>query len=373
MNCSWCGADVVKKTKAHKYCSTSCRVYAHNERKGKINYIEPTIKRKGINIGESVPIDRPSLPKIMETPQRGYIAAIEAEKKYWLNVYHQADAYTYGWTITLATLGLFSGKKEDTKILAGLGLGFLGYLIDKAGNEKKQLSANDVREHAIKQIKKLELKQKEADQLTEANNNKIRIYKDQGTTKITPIMTTDQYTSYDVQGYVFKDSEYGYFLGNPSKNFTMLLHGAPGSGKTTFSIKFADYFHRNIGKVLYIASEQKGIDYSLQKLIKKYNAKFNIHTDPRCVEDITKEAHNYKLIILDSVQSLNLSSEALREIKEAFKNTAFVFISQVNKDGAFKGSNSYLHDVDIEVKISDGVAELGKNRFTMHKEKFNIF
>ena len=51
MNCEWCGTDVIQKSKKHKFCSTSCRVYAHNERTGKKNFIEPTIKVKSIDVG----------------------------------------------------------------------------------------------------------------------------------------------------------------------------------------------------------------------------------------------------------------------------------------------------------------------------------
>ncbi len=374
MNCEWCGTDVIQKSKKHKFCSTSCRVYAHNERTGKKNFIEPTIKVKSIDVGVNNVSIIENTPKIIETPHRGYIEAIQADKKYWISVYNQSDSNTHFWKVLFATVGYLStDKKGDAKYLNALGLGFIGSLIDKAQNEARQFSINDVRQHAMRQITKLDRKLKDAEQLPARTKNFNIIQKYKGQTKIEAIMSTEKYLAFAVDGYVFKNSKYGYFLGNPSKNFTMLLHGLPGSGKTTFSIQFADYFHKNFGKVLYVASEQKGINYSLQKLIQKNNAEFDIHTDPKNIDDIKKVISGYKLVILDSIQSLELTPDGLRDLRDTFKDIAFVCVSQVNKDGAFKGSNSYLHDVDIEVKTNAGKAELGKNRFAMHKEMFEIF
>lgn len=50
-----------------------------------------------------------------------------------------------------------------------------------------------------------------------------------------------------------------------------------------------------------------------------------------------------------------------------------LIIIQVNKQGAFVGSNSILHEVDVEIKVEDGFAVTGKNRFGISGSGYNIF
>ena len=56
-------------------------------------------------------------------------------------------------------------------------------------------------------------------------------------------------------------------FGEPEKNFTMVLYGDPGNGKTEFAVKFTKYL-TNFGRVAYCSYEQ-GISKSLQDAFKR--------------------------------------------------------------------------------------------------------
>ena len=164
--------------------------------------------------------------------------------------------------------------------------------------------------------------------------------------------------------------EYDYLFGMPSRDFYMVIHGLPGNGKTSFAVKFSQYFHKHHGKVLYLASEQSGIDLSLQDILKKNKATFSIHTNPRQLteEHLLAAFKNYDLIILDSATDLGFYPSEVKKLQEQ-SGKALISILQSTKDGGFKGSQEWLHDVDISLKISNYEAVLEKTRFKTSNRK----
>lgn len=368
MECNWCKKNIIQKSSRHKFCSTSCRVYAHNSKHNKPNFIEPAIKRHPESIRSSISNNKPLIGNTQSLDKNDYLKALEAERQYWVNVYNQAENTNSSfWTVVGICIGLY---QKENKLIASTLLGFVGHEIDKAFREKRKVDNVFLMQKAIDKIKGLDKKISDSRSPKPLEAEGYTINK----TANKLIINAKEYTQYETKGLNFSNSKWGYYFGSPSDNFKMLLYGAPGSGKTTLAVKFSEYFQKNFGNVIYLASEQSGIDYSLQKLLKRENASFNVHTNPNKDNNIESIIKNYKLVVFDSVQSLKLTPERIKQISEKNPNTAFILVSQVNKDGAFKGSNSFLHDVDIEVCVDGGKAEIGKNRFlSPHKEKMEIF
>ena len=165
-------------------------------------------------------------------------------------------------------------------------------------------------------------------------------------------------------------AEYDYLFGMPSRDFYMTIHGLPGNGKTSFAVKFAQYFNQQHGRVLYLASEQNGIDLAFQEILKKYKASFQIHTDPKqLTEDHLLTAFkSYDLIILDSATNLGFYPNQIKSLQEQ-SGKAVISILQSTKDGKFKGSQEWLHDVDISLKVDNFEVILEKSRFQTSKKK----
>lgn len=172
------------------------------------------------------------------------------------------------------------------------------------------------------------------------------------------------------------DERWGEFIGNPSTNFHCVVHGLSGHGKSTFCIMFAKYLADNHGTVLYISGEE-GISKTLQDkfLINECTAE-NLHVvDVKRYEDIMKYVPRkvYNFIFIDSLNTMKIDATKLKSIKEIFKASALITISQATKDGNMRGSYEIVHDADIAIKVEEGLATTIKNRFKHNGKVFSVF
>jgi hypothetical protein len=163
------------------------------------------------------------------------------------------------------------------------------------------------------------------------------------------------------------------FFGNPSVNFHCIIHGMPGEGKSTFAIQFAKYLAENIGRVIYISGEEGFTKTFKDKFlnndsISKYLDVADLRTFEDIIRNILPEVYNF--IFIDSLDNMRIDAGKLKKIRERYKNSALITISQSTKDGKIKGSNELVHDCDISVSVENGIAKTNKNRF---KEKWMTF
>jgi hypothetical protein len=166
------------------------------------------------------------------------------------------------------------------------------------------------------------------------------------------------------------------FFGFPSKVFHCIVHGLSGQGKSTFAIQFAKYLADNHGKVLYLSGEE-GFNMTFRdKLINNDAYSVNLTAaDARRFEDVEDEIKRggYRFVFIDSLDTMKIGPDMLRQIKQTFKNIGLITISQATKGGDIRGSYEIVHDSDIVVKVTEGIAETTKNRFYGIDKKFNVF
>lgn len=153
-------------------------------------------------------------------------------------------------------------------------------------------------------------------------------------------------------------------IGDPSPNFTVQIFGKPKMGKSYLSIDFAGHLARYHGKVLYVAVEE-GLDFTLQK---KLNEKDVKHPNLFVASVLPREITTYDFIFLDSVNKLGLNPEDLIELKKKYPTKSFVFIFQTTKEGSFRGSNIFQHDVDVVVEVPTKGRAIGMGRFSQGGE-----
>lgn len=171
-------------------------------------------------------------------------------------------------------------------------------------------------------------------------------------------------------GYPYKE-----MLGDISKTFVLFLHGGPGSGKTTFLLKFANDLAISKGKVLYVSSEEFG-SVTLVKKLKEMMGKeeedeFELPDNLYFAKGLT-DLTDYQFVILDSVNDLGLEIEDFKELKTIYPDTAFILILQNTKAGDYRGGKEWEHEVDIAGVVDNGIIDIFKNRFGVYS-KYDFF
>ncbi len=166
---------------------------------------------------------------------------------------------------------------------------------------------------------------------------------------------------FDTIGFMGKWKE---LIGDPSEGFTAMVFGKPKMGKSYFSIDWAGYLARNHGKTLYVAKEEM-LDKTLQLKIREKKVEHpELFFSDYLIEDLTP----YQYIFLDSVTSLKLTPEDLRALENSNPGKSFIYVFQVNKAGSARGTNEFLHNVDIVVEIPERGKAVQFGRFNQGGE-----
>jgi len=172
------------------------------------------------------------------------------------------------------------------------------------------------------------------------------------------------------------DGIFGEFLGNSvNYNFTALVYGSPGGGKSHFATYLAKYIEQ-AGKVLYVLAEEQ-ITPHVKERISKYSTQNTDYKVTRKESDVIAllKTGNYKFVVIDSINGMvnyNNHLSFVTKLKE-LGLYGIIILNQVNKNGQFTGKQEVLHEVDIEIIVEDGVAMTAKNRFNLNNKSLNIF
>jgi len=153
-------------------------------------------------------------------------------------------------------------------------------------------------------------------------------------------------------------------IGDPTTNFTAMVFGKPKTGKSFLCVDFAGYLARNHGKVLYVAKEE-GLDKTLQD---KLNDKDVKHSNLFVASELPTNLYMYDFIFLDSVNKLGLTPTDLNKIKASYPEKSFIYIFQTTKSGAFRGANTFQHDVDSVIEVPERGRAVQYGRFNQGGE-----
>jgi len=194
-----------------------------------------------------------------------------------------------------------------------------------------------------------------------ANEVKKRIEKPSRTKKNTVINST-QLANLKFE-HLGLTGKFRTVLGNVTIPFSMMIYGAPGSGKSTFNILFAKYLADELNKkVLYIASEEGKQSATIKEKFERLNA---MHPNIDLAESMAVNLNKYDIIFVDCVDDLQLSPDEIKNIldKHTKNKKSFIFVFRATKDGSFRGSLTYEHLMDISIQMQEGKTVNKKNRF----------
>ncbi|MBR6250098.1 MAG: AAA family ATPase [Bacteroidales bacterium] len=186
------------------------------------------------------------------------------------------------------------------------------------------------------------------------------IFEPKHTTKPKPVRSHSMNAS-QLSGVEFDTidltGKWARIIGKPSSPYKLMIFGKPGSGKSTLALQYADYLaNSHDQRVLYVASEE-GLSYTMQE---KLNRMGISSANLQITDYLPKDLSAYDVIFIDSVNHAGLSAEDLRKLDAS---RSYVYVFQTTKDGTFRGSQEYLHDVDTSIRVEDMTAHTEKNRF----------
>jgi predicted ATP-dependent serine protease len=144
----------------------------------------------------------------------------------------------------------------------------------------------------------------------------------------------------------------------------VLVSGPAGSGKSSWSCRFADAVK---GSVLDVAAEE-GISPSLAARLLRCNVKrpdFHVLTRAS-VDTAVAFATKHKAVacVVDSVQEAVWTAHELRHVLEVVPSLdVLVAVMQVTKAGLAAGSNAYQHECDVHVRVEAMGWNLVKSRY----------
>lgn len=158
------------------------------------------------------------------------------------------------------------------------------------------------------------------------------------------------------------------FCGQPEDNFSAIVYGESGNGKTDFCMQFAKMLSK-FDRVYYNSFEQ-GFSKSLQECVVRQKMKdvsgkvvfAHMEDYPAMVERLKKKK-SPKFVFIDSRDYMNLTTEQFKELKHLFPKKCFIVIC--HEDGAKPKGNhgkSIQYMVDIKIRVRGFVA-MPKSRF----------
>lgn len=138
-------------------------------------------------------------------------------------------------------------------------------------------------------------------------------------------------TSFSTMGF---DGTWADVCGEPEMMGSWFIYGAPKNGKTSFAMQLSKYLTK-FGRVAYNSIEE-GLSKSIKDAMERVNmteiGRKLILLDKENVDDMMLRLKKHKspdIIIIDSVQFLELKFSEYKSLKNNFPNKLFIYISHV--------------------------------------------
>lgn len=131
------------------------------------------------------------------------------------------------------------------------------------------------------------------------------------------------------------EGEWFSAIGQPELTGSWMVYGAPKNGKTTFAMMLAKYLSR-FARVAYDSIEEglsKSIQMSMERVGMMDVSGRVVLLDKEPFAELVERLHRRKspdVIIIDSVQFMDLSFAEYKKLKTAFPSKLFVYISHVS-------------------------------------------
>lgn len=171
-------------------------------------------------------------------------------------------------------------------------------------------------------------------------------------------MTSHELENLSYQTYPFK-GKWAELIGSPQTNFTLMVWGSPGAGKSTLMMQFSRYLAENHGNVLYVSSEE----FPSYTLKTKLNLVGGAAHGWEFSKTLNSLRADHKFLVIDSTNHYRFTTADLKALMVRRPDLSILLVVQITKGGNFKGDQSLEHEVDTVVKVTHEGATTIKNRF----------
>lgn len=414
-NCKWCGTEFSPKRKTKEYCSDKCRAH-YNIHKNENHYSEDK------KVEMPSPNNEANSPVIDDSHLQGLKGVVEDSNSSIVQKKENTGALNNlksEISTTIAALNRAVTEYNEKVSIKGVGIigGFLGVMLTGkdaslqryvlggalgvAGGIIGQKLVNEHLENRRVKLKKyirilrakiaslyekekrlslarpkpIEFSDSFFDSLLKTEKPKPQVIKAAPIEPSKKMVSSSELIRMSFKSLDFK-GRWKELVGSPAITFHMVIHGAPGQGKSTFSLLFADYLAKNFGNVLYASSEEGHNKTMKDKcVLNKMDNPNLIIGDFRTPQEILEEVkpNQFHFIVIDSLNDLGMGIDELKEFREVYSNSALITVSQSTKNGQIRGSQQIVHDCDIEIRVNQGIAKANKNRFGRIGYEFEIF
>ena len=83
---------------------------------------------------------------------------------------------------------------------------------------------------------------------------------------------------------------------------------------------------------------------------------------------LPEDVSEYNFVFIDSVNKMELQPSDLDTLKANNPGVSFIYVFQTTKEGNFRGSNHFQHDVDVVIEIPEKGQATQNGRFNQGGE-----
>lgn len=154
-------------------------------------------------------------------------------------------------------------------------------------------------------------------------------------------------------------------FGKLTKNFILIVWGNSGNGKSNFILQILKCL-MGYGSVLYVSYEE-GTEASMQvmahrHLNKKHSGRIRFADASMSYQALftrLDKKRSEQFIVIDSIQYMGISYKDYKQLKEAYPNKSFIFLSHANgRKPRGKVAEDIMYDATIKCHIEGYVVDV---------------